>query len=69
MIQSFYLIRKKATYSEFFFGFRRSVADQKTRILKPLERYHVVLTLIFECIMPYLKHKITKAFEEKEWLK
>jgi hypothetical protein len=28
-----------------------------------------VLSLIFECVLPYLKHKIQKAFEEKEWLK
>jgi hypothetical protein len=69
LIQSFYLWRKKATYSEFFFGFRRSVADQKTRILTPLRNWHIVLTLVFECLMPYLKHKLTKAFEENEWLK
>ena len=69
LIQSFYLIRKKATYSEYFFGFRRSVIDPNTRSLKPLTKLHIVFSLFFEVVLPYLKHKVNQAFEEQEWLK
>jgi hypothetical protein len=57
LVQSYYLLRKKATYSEYFFGFRRSVASGKT--LKQLSAIHVALSLFFEVILPYLKYRLT----------
>lgn len=69
LVQGFYLWRKKATYSEFFFGFRRSIVDPQTRSLKPLATKHILLTLFFEVLLPYLKYRISKAFEENERLK
>lgn len=69
LVQSFYLWRKKATYSEFFFGFRRSIADEKTKSLRPLEKKHIILSLLFEVILPYLKHKIDQKFQDSERLR
>lgn len=68
-MQLFYLLRKKATYSEYFFGFRRSVVDPQTKSLKPLTKLHVFLSIFFEVLLPYLKHKIQRLFDEVEWLR
>jgi hypothetical protein len=68
-VQSFYLWRKKATYSEFFFGFRRSVADPATKSLKPLAAKHIGLSLVFEVLLPYLKHYLEHKFHESERLR
>jgi hypothetical protein len=69
LVQSFYLWRKKATYSEFFFGFRRSVADPATKSLKPLAAKHIGLSLVFEVLLPYLKHYLEHKLHESERLR
>jgi len=61
LVQTYYLVRKKATYSEYFFGFRRSVASGNT--LKSLGAVHVILSLFFEVILPYLKYKLIQSTE------
>ncbi|TNV76516.1 hypothetical protein FGO68_gene4639 [Halteria grandinella] len=66
LIQSFYLLRKQATYSEFFFGFKRSVRDGQ--FLKTLGYKQVLVSLICEVLLPYLKHRLLKAFEPGEKL-
>lgn len=55
-VQSFYLSRKKATYSEFFFGFKRSGIEGRT--IKPLGKWLIGVSLVCEVILPYLKHKV-----------
>ena len=55
LVQLYYLKRNKATYSEYFFGFRRSIIDSKTQMVKPMGNWHVTLVLLFEVAVPYLK--------------
>ncbi len=54
---------KKATYSEYFFGFKRSrvVGGPKMQV-KPMGDRMIGVMLVFETIMPYLKGKLQQFF-------
>jgi hypothetical protein len=56
VLQSVYLTRTQATYSEAFYNFKRSQVRAKT--LKELSRRLVCLSVFMEAIVPYLQEKL-----------
>jgi hypothetical protein len=56
LLNLWYLLRKKATYAEAFYGFTRS--KQSSGQLKPLSTFDLVICLFFETVLPYLKIKL-----------
>ena len=57
-LQAFYLTRKQATYSEAFYSFKRSKVQSGT--LAALGKLDILISLLFETILPYLKTKVAK---------
>jgi len=58
LVQYYYLTKKSATYGENFFNFKRSVMDNTLSMIKPITKWHIVVTLLFETFLPYLKAKL-----------
>ena len=56
LLNLWYLIKKRATYAEAFYGFTRS----KQRDGQPvsLSKVDVIISLFFESVLPYLKSKL-----------
>ena len=55
-LQSFYLSRNNATYSEGLYGFKRSKITQSS--IKVLGKLDIAISLLFESILPYLNAKL-----------
>lgn len=59
-----YLIRKKATYAETFYGFIRSKRSHNE--VKPLTKFDVAISLFFETILPHFKSKLEQYLHSKD---
>jgi accessory gene regulator protein AgrB len=57
LIQTFYLVRHKATYAEAFYSLKRSY-QSKTGGLKELSRGLILVSVLMEAVMPYLREKM-----------
>ena len=57
-LQSFYLLRKQATYAEAFYNFKRSKVHQASGTLKPLSRLDILVSVFFETILPFIRIKL-----------
>lgn len=57
LIQTFYLVRSKATYSEAFYSLKRSFQTKKGG-LKELSGGLIAVSVFMEAIMPYLREKM-----------
>ena len=57
LLQGVYLVYKHSTFNEAFYGFKRSSISKDFR-LKTFRKLHMLVTVMFETIMPYLKEKL-----------
>ena len=65
-LQSYYLAKNNATYSEGLYGFKRSrVAFSKSSI-KVMGKVDIVICLFFESILPYFKAKLAEYFQDNQ---
>lgn len=63
IVQTFYLVMKKATYSEYFFGFKRSkLVSGRVAPLTPMD---IGMTLLFETFLPYANQKLRSVSPHK----
>ena len=62
LLQSYYLQKKSATYAEAFYSFKRS---KKTLDgLGALSKLDIIVSLVFETLLPYLKNRFEKYLDE-----
>lgn len=65
-LQSYYLRYNNCLYSENFFSFTRSAISFDKNKLKKFKTKHKVLTVVCEVILPYLRLKLQKWYQEKQ---
>jgi hypothetical protein len=57
LLNFWYLLKKKATYAEAFYGFKRSKQRGGNEI-KPLNKLDLSISLFFETVLPHLMIKL-----------
>ena len=57
LLNLWYLLRKKATYAEAFYGFTRSKQGSGNGV-KPFRKLDLLISLFFETLLPYLRIKL-----------
>ena len=57
LLNLWYLLRKKATYAEAFYGFTRSKQGSSNGV-KPFRKLDLLISLFFETLLPYLRIKL-----------
>lgn len=65
-LEYYYLHKNNWLYSENFFSFTRSAISMNNSRLKKFSNKHKVLALLYEVVLPYLRLKLHKWYQDKK---
>ena len=65
-LQSYYLSRNNATYSEGLYNFKRSKIALSKSSIKVMGKLDIAISLLFESILPYLNAKLKDYFYKNQ---